>query len=66
MPKGAVSFYALPDVGQGHRGRVFRRLLAEAVALVRQGTIPSVAELALAAKVSRATAYRYLTSPSKL
>jgi AcrR family transcriptional regulator len=66
MPKGAVSFYSLPDLGQGHRGRVFRRLLAEAVTLVRRGRIPSVAEVALAAKVSRATAYRYFPSRSKL
>ena len=66
MRKSAVSFYALPDLGQGHRGRVFRRLLAEAVKLVRRGRIPSVAEVALAADVSRATAYRYFPSRSKL
>jgi len=66
MRKSAVSFYALPDHGQGHRGRVFRRLLAEAVALVRRGRIPSVAEVAVAADVSRATAYRYFPSRSKL
>lgn len=64
--KSAASFYALPDLGQGHRGRVFRRLLTEAVALVRRGRIPSVAEVALAAEVSRATAYRYFPSRSKL
>ena len=66
MPKGAPSYYSVPDLGQGHRGRVFRRLLDEAVALVRQGAIPSIAELAQAAKVSRATAYRYFPSRSKL
>ena len=66
MRKSAASFYTLPDLGQGHRGRVFRRLLDEAVALVRRGRIPSVAEVALAAKVSRATAYRYFPSRSKL
>ena len=64
--KSAASFYSLPDLGQGHRGRVFRRLLDEAVALVRRGRIPSVAEVALAAEVSRATAYRYFPSRSKL
>ena len=63
---GAASFYAVPDMGPGHRGRVFRRLLAEAVKLVRRGHIPSVAEVALAADVSRATAYRYFPSRSKL
>ena len=66
MQKSAPSFYALPDLGQGHRGRVFRRLLDEAVALVRRGRIPSVAEVAQAAEVSRATAYRYFPSRSKL
>jgi AcrR family transcriptional regulator len=64
--KSAVSFYSLPDLGQGHRSRVFRRLLDEAVALVRRGRIPSVAEVAQAADVSRATAYRYFPSRSKL
>jgi AcrR family transcriptional regulator len=62
----AISFYALPDLGHGHRGRVFRRLLDEAVALVRRGRIPSVAEVAQGAGVSRATAYRYFPSRSKL
>lgn len=62
----ASAFYSLPDLGQGHRARVFRRLLDEAVALVRRGRIPSVAEVAVAAQVSRATAYRYFPSRSKL
>ena len=62
----AASFYALPDLGPGKRGRVFQRLLAQAVKLVRRGRIPSVAEVALAADVSRATAYRYFPSRSKL
>jgi AcrR family transcriptional regulator len=64
--KSATSFYELPDHGKGHRGRVFRRLLDEAVALVRRGRIPSVAEVAQSAGVSRATAYRYFPSRSKL
>jgi len=64
--KSARSFYELPDLGHGHRGRTFRRLLAEAVALVRRGHIPSVAEVAQSAGVSRATAYRYFPSRSKL
>ena len=63
---GAASFYALPDLGPGKRGREFQRLLAQAVKLVRRGRIPSVAEVALAAEVSRATAYRYFPSRSKL
>lgn len=66
MRKSARPFYGLPDLGKGHRGRVFRRLLDEAVALVRRGRIPSVAEVAQSAGVSRATAYRYFPSRSKL
>jgi AcrR family transcriptional regulator len=66
VKKSARSFYALPDLGHGHRGRVFRRLLDEAVALVRRGRIPSVAEVAQNAGVSRATAYRYFPSRSKV
>jgi AcrR family transcriptional regulator len=66
VKKSARPFYEVPDLGAGHRGRTFRRLLAEAVALVRRGRIPSVAEVAQSAKVSRATAYRYFPSRSKL
>ena len=66
VKKAARPFYALPDLGSGHRGRVFRRLLDEAVRLVRRGRIPSVAEVAQTAGVSRATAYRYFPSRSKL
>src|SRR5262245_46332002 len=66
VKKAARPFYALPDLGPGHRGRVFRRLLDEAVRLVRRGRIPSVAEVAQSAGVSRATAYRYFPSRSKL
>jgi len=65
MTKGARPFYVLPDLGTGHRGREFRRLLDEAVRLVRRGHIPSVAEVAQSARVSRATAYRYFRSRSK-
>jgi AcrR family transcriptional regulator len=64
--KSARPFYELPDLGAGHRGRTFKRLLAEAVTLVRRGRIPSVAEVAQSAGVSRATAYRYFPSRSKL
>lgn len=66
MPKSARPFYSVPDHGAGHRGRQFERLLNEAVNLVRRGRIPSVAEVAQSAGVSRATAYRYFPSRSKL
>jgi AcrR family transcriptional regulator len=41
-----------------------RKLLAAAMQLVRRGRTPSVAEVALAAGVSRATAYRYFPNRS--
>jgi AcrR family transcriptional regulator len=66
MPKSARGFYSVPDHGAGHRGRQFTRLLNQAVKLVRRGRIPSVAEVAQSAGVSRATAYRYFPSRSKL
>jgi len=66
VKKSARPFYKIPDLGPGHRGRTFKRLLAEAVALVRRGRIPSVAEVAQSAGVSRSTAYRYFPSRSKL
>ncbi len=40
--------------------------MAEAMQLVRRGRVPSVAEVAVAAGVSRATAYRYFRDRSEL
>jgi AcrR family transcriptional regulator len=51
---------------RGARARTYRLLLSEAMTLVRRGRIPSVGEVALNAGVSRATAYRYFRSRSKL
>jgi AcrR family transcriptional regulator len=51
---------------RGARARTYRILMAEAMALVHRGRIPAVAEVALNAGVSRATAYRYFRSRSKL
>ena len=51
---------------RGARARTYRLLMSEAMTLVRRGRIPSVAEVALNAGVSRATAYRYFPSRSKL
>ena len=56
----------LPDPGSGPRARTYRLLLAEAMSLVKSGRVPSVAEVAVRAGVSRATAYRYFESRSKL
>jgi AcrR family transcriptional regulator len=67
MTKRAPLFYTLPGVSGGKaRGRTFRLLMDEARRLVRRGRIPSVAEVAQSAGVSRATAYRYFPTRSKL
>lgn len=52
--------------GSGPRARTYRLLLAEAMKLVKSGRVPSVAEVAVTSGVSRATAYRYFESRSKL
>ncbi len=52
---------------RGVRAATFNALLATAMDLIHQdGHIPSVAEVAVRSKVSRATAYRYFPSRSAL
>ena len=52
---------------RGVRAATFRLLLDTAMAIIKEsGHIPSVAEAAARAKVSRATAYRYFPSRSAL
>ncbi len=52
---------------RGVRAATFKLLLDTAMALIQQeGRIPSVAEVALRSRVSRATAYRYFPSRSIL
>lgn len=55
-----------PPPSSGPRARTYRLLLAEAMALTRDGRVPSVAEVAQRCGVSRATAYRYFPSRGKL
>ncbi len=50
----------------GSRARMMRLLLDTAMNLVNAGQIPSVSEVAAAAQVSRATAYRYFPTRSAL
>ncbi|MCZ8108231.1 MAG: TetR/AcrR family transcriptional regulator [Burkholderiales bacterium] len=59
---------AATDVaGRGPAARMRRLLLDTASALIRtQGAVPSVSDVAAAAGVSRATAYRYFPTRSKL
>ena len=74
-PRPATSHSTLlPPTPQAHAAtttasfneRTYHLLLTHAMRLVRRQQIPSVAELAVAAGVSRATAYRYFPSRSKL
>ncbi|HSW09024.1 TetR/AcrR family transcriptional regulator [Aquabacterium sp.] len=52
---------------RGVKAATFRLLLDTAMAIIQtSGHIPSVAEVAVRSKVSRATAYRYFTSRSAL
>jgi AcrR family transcriptional regulator len=52
---------------RGVKAATFKALLDTAMALIRQdGHIPSVAEVAVRSRVSRATAYRYFPSRSAL
>ncbi|NYT83666.1 TetR/AcrR family transcriptional regulator [Alcaligenaceae bacterium] len=50
----------------GPRARTHAALLQAAMELIRTGIMPSVAQVAARADVSRATAYRYFPSRSKL
>jgi AcrR family transcriptional regulator len=52
--------------GMGPRARMKKRMLDTAMGLMEQGLIPSVSEVAEAAEVSRATAYRYFPSQAAM
>jgi len=55
-----------PEPNQRVRARTYEALIQAAMDLARDGGIPSIAGMAERAQVSRATAYRYFPSRSKL
>ncbi len=57
---------SLRESGRERNARTREKLLASAMTLVERGRVPSIPEIALHAGVSRATAYRYFPSRSKL
>ncbi|MCX5496010.1 TetR/AcrR family transcriptional regulator [Kaistia dalseonensis] len=57
---------AKPPMEKGPRGRMKRLMLDTAIRLMQQGGSPSVSEVAEAAQVSRATAYRYFPSQAAM
>lgn len=54
------------EAERGPKARTRRLMLATAIELMQSGTIPSVSDVAEAAEVSRATAYRYFPSQADL
>ena len=68
MPRNPPSpSQAAPAPERGVKAATFRLLLDTAIELIQSdGHIPSVAEVAVRSKVSRATAYRYFPSRSAL
>ena len=54
------------EIGSGPRARMRKVMLDAAMGLMQDGLIPSVSDVAGAAQVSRATAYRYFPSQAAL
>lgn len=57
---------APPPPERGASARTYRLLLSAAMDVIRDGHVPSIAEVAVRAGVARATAYRYFPSRSML
>lgn len=68
MPSSSPIHATVPAPGPDHgvRARTYHQLLAHAMEVARSGRMVTVAEVAAAAGVSRATAYRYFGSRSEL
>ena len=63
---GTASPVAVPEAASGPRARMRKMLLTTAMDMMARGITPSIAELAEAADVSRATAYRYFATQGEL
>ena len=57
---------SMPTPAAGPRARTYRLLIEHAMQLVREGRVATVAEVASAAGVARATAYRYFPTRGQL
>ncbi|MCW5632979.1 MAG: TetR/AcrR family transcriptional regulator [Rubrivivax sp.] len=66
MKRRAQPSTPAPPPERGVKAATFRLLLDTAMEIIRDGHIPSVAEVAVRSRVSRATAYRYFPSRSAL
>ena len=55
-----------PSAERGPRARMKRHMLSTAIRLMQDGFVPSVSDVAEAAEVSRATAYRYFPSQATM
>jgi len=66
MDVSRQSTQAEPEALRGARARTRRLMLETASRLMQSGVIPSVSDVAEAADVSRATAYRYFPSQAAL
>ena len=56
----------MPAEERGPRARMRRMMLDAAMRLMQAGLVPSISDVAEAAQVSRATAYRYFPTQSVL
>jgi AcrR family transcriptional regulator len=65
MPALRLTKIAAPPPS-GPRARTYRLLLEQAMQIAQSGQVPSVAQIAAEAGVSRATAYRYFPTRSTL
>jgi AcrR family transcriptional regulator len=65
-PAGPTQGLVSTDDDRGATARTRRLLVQTAMEVVNQGHVPSVSEVAEAAGVSRATAYRYFPTQSRL